>query len=76
VALKAQQATGCTQITAVADRGYFNGDQVLSCEDTGSRRTFWIRFACRRLRISTIGFDPTLAAHLRMPSIRSRVHFS
>src|SRR5213596_2377967 len=27
--------TGCEQITAVADRGYFNGDQVLSCEGTG-----------------------------------------
>jgi Transposase DDE domain len=35
MALKAQQATGCEQITAVADRGYFNGDQVLSCEGTG-----------------------------------------
>src|SRR6202023_712904 len=35
LALKAQQATGCEQITAVADRGYFNGDQVLSCEGTG-----------------------------------------
>jgi hypothetical protein len=32
---KAQQATGCTQITALADRGYFNGEQVLSCEGTG-----------------------------------------
>ncbi len=32
MAFKAQQATGCEQITAVADRGYFNGDQVLSCE--------------------------------------------
>ena len=35
MALKAQQATGCTQITALADRGYFNGDQVLPCEGTG-----------------------------------------
>jgi transposase len=35
VAFKAQQATGCEQITALADRGYFNGDQVLSCEGTG-----------------------------------------
>src|ERR1700746_477522 len=33
--LKAQQATGREQITALADRGYFNGDQVLSCEGTG-----------------------------------------
>jgi hypothetical protein len=35
MALKAQQATGSAQITALADRGYFNGDQVLSCEGTG-----------------------------------------
>jgi transposase len=35
MALKAQQATGCEQITALVDRGYFNGDQVLSCEGTG-----------------------------------------
>src|SRR5262245_14357782 len=35
MAFKAQQATGCEQITAVADRGYFNGDQVLECENTG-----------------------------------------
>src|SRR5438067_1820105 len=30
-----EQATGCGKITALADRGYFNGDQVLSCEGTG-----------------------------------------
>src|SRR5579863_1476787 len=35
MAFKAQKATGCQQITAVADRGYFNGEQVLSCEGTG-----------------------------------------
>jgi hypothetical protein len=35
MAFKAQQATGCEQITVLADRGYFNGDQVLSCEGTG-----------------------------------------
>src|SRR5207302_9628398 len=35
MALTAQQATGCEQITALADRGYFNGDQVLSREGTG-----------------------------------------
>src|SRR5437762_882989 len=35
MAFKAQQATGCGKITALADRGYFNGDQVLSCEGTG-----------------------------------------
>ena len=35
MAFKARQATGCEKITALADRGYFNGDQVLSCEGTG-----------------------------------------
>ena len=35
MALKAQQATGCAQVTALADRGYFYGDQVLACEGTG-----------------------------------------
>jgi transposase len=35
MAFKAQQAAGCEKITALADRGYFNGDQVLSCEGTG-----------------------------------------
>ena len=33
--LKARAATGCEQITALADRGYFNGEQVLACEGTG-----------------------------------------
>jgi transposase len=33
--LKAQQATGCEEIVALADRGYFSGDQVLACEGTG-----------------------------------------
>jgi transposase len=35
MAFKAQQATGCGKITALADRGYFNGGQFLSCEGTG-----------------------------------------
>jgi len=35
MAVKAQAATGCQQITALADRGYFNGEQVLACEGTG-----------------------------------------
>jgi transposase len=35
MALKAQQAMGCEQVAALADRGYFSGDQVLSCEGTG-----------------------------------------
>ena len=29
-ALKAQEATGYEQVTALADRGYFSGDQVLA----------------------------------------------
>ena len=32
---KARQATGCKEITVLADRGYFSGDQVLACEGTG-----------------------------------------
>src|SRR6266849_82358 len=35
MALKAQKATGCEQVTALADRGYFSGEQVLSCDGTG-----------------------------------------
>ena len=35
MALKAQEAMGSEQVTALADRGYFSGDQVLSCEGTG-----------------------------------------
>jgi transposase len=33
--LRARQATGAEEITVLADRGYFNGDQVLACEGTG-----------------------------------------
>ena len=32
---EAQEATGCDELTVLADRGYFNGDQVLACEGTG-----------------------------------------
>ena len=35
MALKAQQAAGLDALTALADRGYFSGDQVLACEGTG-----------------------------------------
>jgi len=35
MAFKAQEAIGCEQVTVLADRGYFNGTQVLSCEGTG-----------------------------------------
>jgi transposase len=33
--LRAKAVTGCEAITALADRGYFNGEQVLACEGTG-----------------------------------------
>src|ERR1700732_1172346 len=33
--VSALQATGCKEIIVLADRGYFNGDQVLACADTG-----------------------------------------
>jgi hypothetical protein len=32
MARKARQATGCQEVTALADRGYFSGDQILACE--------------------------------------------
>jgi hypothetical protein len=32
--VSALQATGCKEITVLADRGYFNGEQVLACEDS------------------------------------------
>ena len=35
MALKAQAVTGCNELVALADRGYFSGDQVLACEGTG-----------------------------------------
>src|SRR6516225_7435306 len=35
MALRAQKATGNKEITVLADRGYFNGDQVLACENIG-----------------------------------------
>ena len=35
MAPKARDAAGCEEITALADRGYFNGEQVLACEGTG-----------------------------------------
>src|SRR5471030_1206713 len=35
MAQKAHAATGCEELTALADRGYFNGEQVLACEGTG-----------------------------------------
>jgi hypothetical protein len=35
MAFKAQEATGCEQVTALADRGYFSGNQVLACDGTG-----------------------------------------
>jgi hypothetical protein len=35
MALRAQEATGNEEITVLADRGYFSGNQVLACENTG-----------------------------------------
>src|ERR1700722_7603569 len=35
MARKEHDAMGCDELTALADRGYFNGEQVLACERTG-----------------------------------------
>jgi transposase len=32
---QAQDVMTCEEVTALADRGYFNGDEVLACEGTG-----------------------------------------
>ena len=32
---KAREASGCAEVTVLADRGYYNGDEVLACEGTG-----------------------------------------
>jgi transposase len=32
---KARDATGCEEVTVLADRGYYKGDEVLACEGTG-----------------------------------------
>jgi transposase len=33
---KAQEATGIKNLTVVADRGYYEGEQILDCEQTGA----------------------------------------
>jgi transposase len=33
--VKARDATGCEDVTVLADRGYYNGEEVLACEGTG-----------------------------------------
>ena len=35
MARQAREAMGCAELTALADRGYYNGEQVLACEGTG-----------------------------------------
>jgi transposase len=32
---KAREAAGCEDVTVLADRGYYNGDEVLACEGAG-----------------------------------------
>ena len=32
---KAHEASGCEEVTVLADRGYYNGDEVLACEGAG-----------------------------------------
>jgi transposase len=35
MAKQAQEATGVCQLTSIADRGYFKGEEILACEATG-----------------------------------------
>ena len=32
---EAREASGCEEVTVLADRGHYNGDEVLACEGTG-----------------------------------------
>jgi hypothetical protein len=32
---EAREASGCEEVTVLADRGYYNGDEVLACEGAG-----------------------------------------
>jgi len=32
---KAREASGCEEVTVLADRGYYSGEEVLACEGTG-----------------------------------------
>jgi hypothetical protein len=50
MAFKTQQAMGREQITGLADRRYFNGDQVFSYEGTG---------------VSPVGSGSKVMPHLR-----------
>jgi transposase len=35
IALQAKEAIDCTELTVVADRGYLNGEEILSCDKAG-----------------------------------------
>ena len=35
IAKQAQEATGVRELTAIADRGYFKGEEILACEAAG-----------------------------------------
>ena len=35
MAQQAQEATGASELTAIADRGYFKGEEILACETAG-----------------------------------------
>ena len=45
MAKQAQEATGVCELTAIADRGYFKGEEILACEAAGvdneSRQSRW-----------------------------------
>jgi hypothetical protein len=32
---RAREATGCEEATVLAERGYYNGDEMVACEGTG-----------------------------------------
>jgi hypothetical protein len=39
VARQAKEAIDCDELTVVADRGYFHGEEILACEEVGWHAT-------------------------------------
>jgi hypothetical protein len=51
---KAREASGCEEVTVLADRGYYNGDEVLACP-LGQRPLFAHSGRLESLRVSDAG---------------------
>lgn len=59
MARKARAAIGTTTLTAIADRGYFKGEEILACHEAG---------------IGTLATDEDLRSQSRWPVRQGRLH--